>query len=608
MICRVLLLFALYLPISLSMSVATASTVLLNERPIVKLSAEQAEAFEDESAKLKLQQVLSPSILAQFKLVQDDELNFGQTESAIWLRFTLRNESTEKWYLLVDAMLGADFDVYIFPKAFEPDAAPQLLDGQKVKRLENYRRPARSLDIPRNQDFWVYIRATNGDSLLLLPVEFLTADKMLKNSNWAYVFFGAIYAAMIVLAIYQFVNAIKLRDLASATLGVFILAMTVAFHRSSPAYSPLFFLGSTTAHFSTAAISIMVAAFTAFSRQFLETARSVPRVDWLFKGVIALALVMVFVIGFIDGGKKYTIALGLFILLLIFFTSIYLGCQGNALARRFAWVFTIPLLAQVPNTIIMIMEIGHWKWLQDIAVVVSTLIFMFFIVAMQAERVRTMRENMQKNEVKALITNKLSKFVGPDVYREIYEGNIDAKLETHSKDLTIFFSDIVDFTQTSEQMQIDELAIWLNGYLNEMTQIALSRKGSIDKFIGDAVMIFFGDSQSAGKKQDAINCVRMAMAMQKKAKSLGIEIRIGINSGRTTVGNFGAEARMDYTVVGRSVNLAARLEKLAKPGTILVSEATYQLVKSVLPCEERETIMVKGFAYPVKTYWVVQSQ
>jgi hypothetical protein len=149
-----------------------------------------------------------------------------------------------------------------------------------------------------------------------------------------------------------------------------------------------------------------------------------------------------------------------------------------------------------------------------------------------------------------------------------------------------------------------------------MSLIALSYGATIDKYIGDAVMIFFGDPESRGVKADALTCVKMAVAMQKRIRQLagiwrdaGIErplsCRMGIHTGYCTVGNFGSEDRVSYTAIGSGVNLASRLESEAPPGEILISYETYAHVKDEISCEEAGRIKVKGFADPITTYRVI---
>ena len=151
-----------------------------------------------------------------------------------------------------------------------------------------------------------------------------------------------------------------------------------------------------------------------------------------------------------------------------------------------------------------------------------------------------------------------------------------------------------------------------------MSKIALEHGATIDKYVGDAIVIFFGDPETRGVEADALACVKMAIAMRERMRELekiwrtsGIEnplkCRIGINTGYCTVGNFGSEDRMDYTIIGGNVNLAARLETTAEPGEILISYETYAHVNNEIHCEEHGQVTVKGLAYPVATYRVVDS-
>ncbi len=137
-----------------------------------------------------------------------------------------------------------------------------------------------------------------------------------------------------------------------------------------------------------------------------------------------------------------------------------------------------------------------------------------------------------------------------------------------------------------------------------MAEITADFEGTLDKFMGDGVMVFLGDPKSPSIDKDAKKCVQMAIEMQKEAKKMNMGVRIGINSGMCTVGNFGSKNRMDYTIIGSTVNLAARLERSSEPGQISISDSTYQLVKDALPCTPRESITVKGIEGEIVTYWV----
>lgn len=209
----------------------------------------------------------------------------------------------------------------------------------------------------------------------------------------------------------------------------------------------------------------------------------------------------------------------------------------------------------------------------------------------------------------------LSKYLSPQVYSSIFSGHQDAEIASKRKKLTIFLSDIANFTATTDKLESEDLTAMLNRYLAEMAQIALKHGATIDKYVGDAVLAFFGDPESRGVKEDAVACVMMAIEMQEKLKQLEMEwidagaerpfrVRIGINTGFCTVGNFGSPDRMDYTIVGGAVNLTSRLEQNCEPGSILISHVTWSLVNDVIEAEERPALTVKGFSEPVRAYEV----
>ena len=225
-------------------------------------------------------------------------------------------------------------------------------------------------------------------------------------------------------------------------------------------------------------------------------------------------------------------------------------------------------------------------------------------------------EEKSKNEMFESLARKLSKYLSPQIYDSIFEGKQDVVLESKRKKLTIFFSDIVGFTDTTESMESEDLSEILNHYLNEMSIIALNHGATIDKFIGDAILIFFGDPKSNGIKEDAISCIKMSLEMIKKIEELegywqdrGItkpfKVRIGIHTGFCTVGNFGSDERMDYTIIGGTVNTASRIESKANPNEIWISEETYLLIKSDIECQKQEPIIAKGISKPIEIYKVI---
>ena len=212
--------------------------------------------------------------------------------------------------------------------------------------------------------------------------------------------------------------------------------------------------------------------------------------------------------------------------------------------------------------------------------------------------------------------NQLSRYAPLQLWQSIMKGESEAKIEYKRKKMTIFFSDIQGFTELSETLIPDDLAFLLNDYLSHMTEIAKQYEATVDKFMGDAILIFFGDPNTQGVEQDAKTCVDMAIAMRQQMKLLRerwvkmgyppLHIRMGISTGYCHVGNYGAAHRMAYTIVGRDANLAARLQSAAEVDEILLSDDTYKLIKNDYLCAPKAPIFLKGIQGPVKTWQVME--
>ena len=228
--------------------------------------------------------------------------------------------------------------------------------------------------------------------------------------------------------------------------------------------------------------------------------------------------------------------------------------------------------------------------------------------------VQTAKEEAEKQQqLLQKASDRLSKYLSPQICEQIFS-DVEFDTGTGRKKLTIFFSDIVNFTSITESMEAEELSGFLNFYLTNMCEIALKYGGTIDKFIGDSVMIFFGDPQSKGPEQDALACCNMGiemLAFVEKNEELfkeqfnfpeKLEIRIGVHSGVCSVGNFGSDQRLDYTVIGRAVNVAARLEQAAPNNSMLFSNSTKSLLGDTFQVSDSIEVKAKGIDRPIIGY------
>jgi class 3 adenylate cyclase len=260
-------------------------------------------------------------------------------------------------------------------------------------------------------------------------------------------------------------------------------------------------------------------------------------------------------------------------------------------------------------------NIFSFKYLLAYFILVATVGLLFIVMQRrQAATIQGMNAELETaNDFLASLSMKISRYLAPQIYKSIFSGQKDVTIQTERKRLTIFFSDIKDFTATTERLQPEQITQLLNEYFTEMSKIALAHGGTIDKFIGDAMLIFFGDPETRGDAEDAKACLRMAVEMQQRIAGLnvkwrnaGIEypfrVRMGINTGFCNVGNFGSNDRMDYTIIGAEANLAARLQSIAEPGQLVVSYETYALVRDIAVAEARPPITMKGISREVVPY------
>jgi class 3 adenylate cyclase len=296
----------------------------------------------------------------------------------------------------------------------------------------------------------------------------------------------------------------------------------------------------------------------------------------------------------------------------------------------FLWFFTLPLVSiyllgkkegafWTAFYFLFFVFIVYFRH-EDVTIYLVRFLIAYIVVSLFSYCYEFLREK-DHNEMRAAkkakerMSEKLSRYLSPQIRDEIASGKTDAKIDSSRKELTFFFSDIVDFTETTDHLESEALAELLNNYLDEMSQIALKYKATIDKFIGDAIVAFLGAPRSLGVKEDAIQCVKMAIEMRdrmhflreiwaSKGISAPFHIRMGINTGYCTVGNFGCHERMDYTIIGTQVNLAARLEKKAETGQILISHQTYMLVRDEICCNKVADMNFKGIGYAVPAYQV----
>jgi adenylate cyclase len=278
-------------------------------------------------------------------------------------------------------------------------------------------------------------------------------------------------------------------------------------------------------------------------------------------------------------------------------------------------------LLEVVNLILVIAviyaiyEIGVYLFIEHQLVIsivspLLTVIFAYF----SSTAYHFISERSQSKMIKGMFSH----YVSGTLVNELVQNPDKLKLGGEKRKLTILFSDIAGFTSISERMGAEELVEFINEYLTEMTKIVINNSGTLDKYIGDAIMAFWG--APLPMEDHALKACKTAVQMQKKLAVLReewdlsedqqIKIRIGLNTGEVVVGNIGGQNRFDYTVMGDTVNLASRLEGANKQyGTLnMISEYTYNVVKNDVVARELDNIRVKGKEKPTRVYELIGLQ
>jgi adenylate cyclase len=256
----------------------------------------------------------------------------------------------------------------------------------------------------------------------------------------------------------------------------------------------------------------------------------------------------------------------------------------------------------------------NFQWEQEKQELLSELEDMKLLYETVAEHSSLIENELEtKNKEISALIEQMKKYLSPQLFQFLMGSKQEVSHTYKRKFLSIFFSDIIGFTEISDRVDPEVLSEILNGYLDDMAQIAHKHGGTIDKFIGDALMIFFGDPEYINDQRHAKDCCAMAIEMQEKIRLIddvwrkkgvpqGLKVRMGVHSGYCTVGNFGSQNRMDYTIIGGNVNLASRLESIAQSGSIFISSVTKNLLPSDFDAKFVQELKMKGIHYPVEVF------
>jgi class 3 adenylate cyclase len=609
------------------------------------------EVLHDANRKYTIEDVTSADLAEQFVPSRAATPNFGFSKGAYWLRLQIRSKLIHEKRLLLEAA----FPLIDSVNLYIPDGTggyDTLKGGELVvdsRGPPRHRNPVFPIILPPESRQTYYIRYQDNGSVPM-PLILWEPEAFLKDTTRQHLLFGLYYGCLLAILLYNTVIFLTVRIrsyLYYVIFAAFYLVWQLVYNGLANQ-----FLWPGIPWLTHRIMPFLICATgmsgLQFARSFLDTRKNVPRVHKLLSLLMA-GFVAIMVLSLFPRYTGSSISLAAIACILFAFGALftcYYCCRKGLRSAHFFALAWFGLLAGTALLGLKSFGLLPSNFITEYGQQAGSVLEMALFSLALADRLRIMRQEKEqaqaetlriqqqanldleekvqqrtrdldeKNQQLQLLAAKLSKYLSPQVFSAIFSGKSEVKLCSYRKKLTVFFSDIKGFTELTDSMEPEALAAILNEYLNDMAAIGLQYGGTIDKYIGDAIMIFFGDPETKGDKEDALACVQMALAMRQRMKELQkkwqeqllpnpMQIRIGINTGYCTVGNFGSEERLDYTIIGGQVNLASRLESNAQPDEILISYQTYALVKDTIACEEKGELRVKGIAYPVRTYQVI---
>lgn len=387
---KYILLLAVMLCMGISHAAPQPTVTLTNETDTLTLVSELG-ILEDPERALSIQQVASPTYAQQFYSNTQKAPNFGRTNSAYWLRFTLNNQSDLKWYTRINALLGHDVALYVFSA-----------DGKQIKTddvaqyLPDYGPHAWSLTLPKQKKLQFYIRASNGDSILSLPIELFSSDAFIAQTQQDHNLYASIIAALLIMALYNFLSFLVLRDSSYLALAIHIVSVAAIMQITHPVYAGLDFLQDTDSHFFTAPIYIAVISFVIFCRELLKTMVSTPKLDKLLLGITFTSAGLILVTGWVPQGTYLPQLMFVLAFILVLVASVIGSFQGNRIAKYFLFIFATIILMVIPNAIINVVAAAHWQSTKFYSTGLATLVFLLLLSLVQSEKIRGWREQEQR--------------------------------------------------------------------------------------------------------------------------------------------------------------------------------------------------------------------
>ncbi|MDD3627126.1 MAG: 7TM diverse intracellular signaling domain-containing protein [bacterium] len=588
-----------------------AEPITLENGIEIYLPQNNLEYLEDNSGELTIDDIHSPEYSSQFLMLNQKTPNFGYKSSSIWIRFKIKNTIPEKRSWILEIAYPPLDDVEFYTKDTEGKFIKQS-SGEKYKfkqRRIKYRNFAFLLPEALNSNEFYYLKIKTA-SVVLIPIRIISYEKFINIVNMDQLWVGIYFGATLVVVLYNLFLYISIRDIRYLWYVLFIFVWGISqfiwyglafeyFWPNAPKWADM------AMPFFYALTSLVTLKFT---QEFLET----KNYSKLMNSVINIMLVLAGILTVSTLFIPYRQAIQLSDIMAVICASIFIIsafiCWKNGFNLGVYYFSAFLVLAiGIAVNVVSSYALIPTGFITRHGVEIGFLLGVILISMGLGKSINILKVEIAEAETIARATKKLIHYFPRTLVYKIITSP-EAELPTSArKEITVFFTDLMGFTDLSESHEPEVVKRILNEYLAEMQSIIDQVGATLDKFLGDGLMGYFGALDEFSKNKQAETASIMAIEMQFRLQDLmnkwknegisqEIKMRIGIHQDFVTIGNFGSSELMSYTAIGNGVNLASRLEYTCTPGKIQVSKIIYELTKDKFPYEEPQEKQLKGFS------------
>jgi class 3 adenylate cyclase len=544
--------------------------------------------LEDQQAQFSLSDVQSSARSGLWKVSEKEVPHFGLSDSAYWLRFDLKVETSlaKIWVLELGHAYLDQIDFYRVDangEVLHLRGGDMLAFNERKVLHHNFVFP---LDLSSGESATFFLRVQSTSSVQL-PLTILTLDGLRKSERNFRLVIGMFYGIVLLTFFYNLFIYLFNREPSHLYYLLYVLSLGWAAVCANGIWSEFFVPESPYWVNKGMALALIALCLfgNLFTYSFLQMRERTKRLAKVSRWLTCFSLSL-FMGVFVLSNRAVltsTVVLAVCVLIVWMTSAICVVGQGYHPARYYLAAWGMLVLGEV---VLLLKTVGllesnvltnhAFQW-----GAAAEIVLLSFALADKLQVLKIQKEHAQAQQL--FSAHIMNRYLAPQLVEELLAKEISMHEPPHSRDITILFSDLAGFTSTCEQYGAEVITELLNDYLTVMSDVIFEHGGTIDKFIGDAVMVIFGAPKSMSPDEQRERAVGCGLAMQeqmhvfaKRCKDRGypqLAMRIGIHQGPAVVGNFGSDKRADYTAIGHTVNIAARIESACQPGEVYVSGA-----------------------------------